>query len=130
MLYLHYDEQSSHPGYVDMVFKEIHIADYPHDERLPIYSWLDLFEAFIDGYRIESKIAEGPSEALIDFDCNPVIALNRRKLKKWCKKFYSMHGDIDKVVEMYDAYDKEMELMEDEALSDPYGPSFDDSLHW
>lgn len=92
MLKATYDYQSSHPGYIDMEFKEIHIVE---DCKYPIDSWESLFELISEGYFIDEDI-DYPDfiGEIFEWDGNfKLSGISKRLVKKWCKDFFKKYGN-------------------------------------
>ena len=85
-VYWSYDEQSSHVGYVDMCFKEIH--DSPKSGQL-IYDAGELFNLITEGYIYVGKNHSVPAwmAKLDDWDGDYKGAkISKRVIKKWCER--------------------------------------------
>lgn len=86
-MYLSYDTQSSHEGYIDMEFKEI--VDNPPNNDSFYMGDIDLFSAVIDGYYYEGSYHAVPKymEKVFDWEGDYKSArVSKRLVKVWCKK--------------------------------------------
>lgn len=98
MIFATYDEQSSHPGYIDMVFKDLTIKPEYDGKGLPIADWSELLALLKDGYYPDfCAIPEWLS------DDHP-IALNQRHLKKFAKKVFREYGDSVNATKAHDEF--------------------------
>ena len=89
-MYLSYDTQSSHEGYIDMEFKEI--VDDPPSEHSEYLSDTELFDAIVDGYYYEGTYHKMPKhiKKVFDFEGDYASArVSKRLIKAWCKKVCS-----------------------------------------
>ena len=82
-MYLTYDTQSSHEGYIDTEFKEI------VETRPSLYASavneVELFEAVINGYYAESFVPKYMTD-VFDWDGNLEKArVSKRLVKRWCE---------------------------------------------
>ena len=89
-MYLTYDTQSSHEGYIDMEFKEI--VDNPPNEWSCYLGDVDLFEAVIDGYYYDGIHHKVPAYMVKVFDWEgdyTSARVSKRLVKLWCKRVTS-----------------------------------------
>ena len=86
-MYLSYDTQSSHEGYIDMEFKEI--VDKPPNEYSECLGDIDLFDAIVDGYYYEGSYHKVPEYMARVFDNEgdyDGARVSKRLVKLWCKR--------------------------------------------
>ena len=86
-MYLNYDTQSSHEGYIDMEFKEI--VDNPPHEYSCYLGDTDLFDAIIEGYYYEGIHHKVPvyMEKVFENEGDYASArVSKRLVKLWCKR--------------------------------------------
>jgi hypothetical protein len=86
-MYLHYDTQSSHEGYIDMQFKEIKHS--PVNELSEPLTPDELFDAVLDGYYYEGLMPDY-MEKVFDHEGDYKSArISKRLIKGWCYRMCS-----------------------------------------
>lgn len=114
MIFAHYEEQRSFDEYIDMTFKELHYrANYEAGEGLPLWDQREVFDFVIDGYWPD--FGDMPRWVEIMLDCNKP-RIQRRRLKKWCKKLFDQYGENEKVKILYAEFESELEEFEAKLL--------------
>lgn len=83
-MYLTYDYQSSHEGYIDFEFKELHDTKPKSGYSVPL-NVDELYDAVLQGYCYEGKAPKYMSKV---FECEGDLKgarVSRRLVKKWCE---------------------------------------------
>lgn len=86
-MYIHYDTQSSHEGYIDMEFKEL--VDNPPREYSECLGWDDILDAIIEGYYYSGEAHDVPKymDKVFNWEGDYKSAgVSKRLIKKWCKR--------------------------------------------
>jgi len=85
-MYINYDTQSSHQGYIDMEFKEL--VDHPPKEYSCPAGWEDILDAVTDGFYYDGKGHDIPKymSKVFEYEGDYKSAgVSKRLVKKWCK---------------------------------------------
>ena len=81
MMFATYDTQSSHAGYIDFEFKELH--DGPEGELL---TDKELFELILDGYYYDGECPKY-MQKVFNYEGNIKAArVSKRLVKRWCER--------------------------------------------
>lgn len=82
-IYVDYDFQSSHEGYIDMEFKEL--VDFPPTQDAWQLSSCEVFDYVIDGYYVEGAYVPKYMDDVFQ-SCGDLkqARVSKRLVKKWC----------------------------------------------
>ena len=108
MIYVHYDTQSSFPGYIDMEFKELTLRK---TSGLPIDCVRDLTDMFYDGYFPDFIDYDELPSWLENLGRHPE-SVKRRIVKKLASKIFDKYGDKESATKEHEEFIKHMEELE------------------
>lgn len=83
-MYLTYDYQTSHAGYIDFEFKELHDMKPKNDYSVPLSSD-ELYDAVLQGYYYDGEVPKYMSR-VFDWEGDLEGArVSKRLVKRWCE---------------------------------------------